>query len=43
VLADSLKIQLGDKFSECNELIQYQSEFREEYLKVCAEKDEIAL
>lgn len=35
-----LELKIKVKETECGELIRYQEEFREEYVKVCQQRDE---
>jgi len=35
-----LELKIKVKETECGELLRYQEEFREEYVKVCQQRDE---
>lgn len=40
-LAQTMGKKVTEKGSECKDLLQYQEEFREEYIRVCAHRDDL--
>lgn len=40
-LAETMGKQVTEKGTECKDLLQYQEEFREEYIRVCAHRDDL--